>query len=321
MFHRNLPLKTASLLLAIFLWFWVLLSEQNPIIEQTLSKVPVTAEGIQPGLALEGDVPSVDVRVKGLKQDMLDLRGSVRAFVSCRNLRAGSYRLGVQVRPSEDVSVVWTRPADIPVVIEEIVSESRTAQAKMVGEPPAGYELIGATISPKVVKVSGSRTRVDQASRVMVTVDLRRIVPGVASLLPAHAVESTGAAVRGLTLTPPQVSVLADLKPVVASKVLPVFVRTRGLPPADLHLTSVEADPPMVTAVLPASRVTEMTHVDTQEIDLGTAKGSFTRSVGLVVPEGVSLLSDSKVTVSVRLVHAPPRPPAQQEEGGDPPAD
>jgi YbbR domain-containing protein len=211
------------------------------------------------------------------------------------------------------MTVVWKRPSEIPVVIEEIVSEDRTAEAKLVGEPPVGYELLGALISPKIIRVSGPRTQVDRASRVMVTVDLQRIVPGVAISMSARAVDSTGAVVRGIALTPPQVNIVADLKPIIASKALPVFVRTRGAPPDKLTLVSVHVDPPMVTAVLPASRVTEVTRVETEVVDMSTARTSFTRRVSLIVPEGVSLLSDSEVTVSVKLVPAPPRPPAATE--------
>lgn len=318
MLYRNLPLKAASLLLAVFLWFWVLFTEQNPIVEQTLSNVPVKAEGIRAGLTLQDGLRPVEVRVRGLKHDMPEVRGSLQATVLCRNLAAGGYRLGVQASGPKDVKVVWVRPAEVSVTLEEIVSESRTVEAKIVSEPPAGYELLGAQVSPKVVRVSGPRTRVDRVSRVLVTLDLERVVPGVAISLPARAVDSSGASVQDIALTPPQVNALADLKPIVVSKALPVFVRTKGNPPGELEVVSLQVTPPVVTAVLPASLVTEVTHIDTQEVDLSQARASFTRKVGLVAPGGVSLLSDSTVTVTARLARAP-RPPAHDPRPDDMP--
>ncbi len=319
MLYRNFPLKAVSLLLAIFLWVWVLLTEQNPIVEQTFSKIKVVPEGIQPNLTIAGELPTVDVRVKGLKQDLQDLRETIQAFVSCRNLKAGSYHLEVQIRAPSDLTVVGKQPSELSVVIEDIVSENRTAEAKLVGEPPVGYELLGALISPKIIQVSGSRTQVDRASRVMVTVDLQRIIPGVAISMPARAVDSNGSVVQGITLTPPRVNIVADLKPIVASKVLPVFIRTKGMLPDRISLVSLKVDPPMVTAVLPASNITEVTRVETKEVDLGNARTSFTRKVGLIVPEGVSLLSDSEVTVSIRLAPTPNQPPDADDHQASPP--
>src|SRR4030042_1335772 len=106
MLHRNLPLKAAAVLLAIFLWFWVMLNEENPILEVPVHK-PVVAKDLKLGLALQRELPDAEVRLRGLKGDMADIEEGGEAFVSCRGVGAGSYRLGGQGRAPEDVTVVW----------------------------------------------------------------------------------------------------------------------------------------------------------------------------------------------------------------------
>ena len=307
MLHRNLPLKAAAVLLAIFLWFWVMLNEENPILEAPI-RTPVVAKDLQPGLALQRELSDADVRLRGLRRDMADIEEAVEAFVSCRGLGAGSYRLGVQVRAPEAVTVVGVHPADISVALEDVVSANRPVELQRTGDPPAGYELVDTSYSPKTVRVSGARSQVDAAVRVLVTVDLARIVPGVPISLSPRAVDSSGDEVRHVSIAPPRVTVMAEMQPVVVSRTLPVVVRTRGALPAGLELVSVQVDPAMVTVVLPASRVDDITQIDTEDLSLAGARGSFTGSLRVIVPEGANLMGDPEVRVTVKI--APPATPA-----------
>ncbi len=303
MLHRNLPLKAASLLLAIFLWFWVMLNEENPILEVPV-QARVVARDIQAGLALQRELADVQVRLRGLKRDMGDLKGAVEAFVSCRGLGPGSYRLGIQVRAPDTVTVVGVHPADVSVVLEKIVSAGRPVELQRTGDPPAGYELVDTTYSPTTVRVSGAQSAVDRAARVLVTVDLARVVPGVPISLPAHAIDSSGNEVEDVSVAPARVTVMAEMQPVVVSRTLPVVVRTRGSLPVGLELAAVQVEPAMVTVVLPASRVEEITHVDTEELPLSGARGSFTRDLRLIVPDGVNLMGAPAAKVTVKIAHA-----------------
>ena len=56
MLTRNLPLKLAAIGLAVFLWFWVLLKEQNLIPQHTV-RTAITEEGMGSGLALASPLP------------------------------------------------------------------------------------------------------------------------------------------------------------------------------------------------------------------------------------------------------------------------
>jgi YbbR domain-containing protein len=300
MLHRNLPLKAAAVFLAIFLWFWVMLNEENPILEE-LVHTSVVGKDLKPGLALQRELSDADVRLRGLKGNMADIKGAVEAFVSCRGLGAGSYRLGVQVRAPKDVTVIGVHPADVSVVLEDIVSANRPVELQRTGDPPAGYELVDTSYSPKMVRVSGAQSQVDRAARVLVTVDLARVVPGVPISLSPRAVDSSGDGVRNVVIAPPRVTVMVEMHPVVVSRTLAVVVRTRGVLPAGLELASVQVDPAMVTVVLPASHVGDITQIDTEELSLSGVQGSFTRNLRLIVPEGANLMGDPEVRVTVKI--------------------
>jgi YbbR domain-containing protein len=133
MLHRNLPLKAASLLLAIFLWFWVMLNEKNPLTERVV-QTSVTATGVRTGLAAEQTPSKVSVKVRGLQQDMANIDSAVRASVSCRGLGVGTYELEVDVQAPRDVTVLSIHPAVVSITLEE------TRAALSLTEPePTGY--------------------------------------------------------------------------------------------------------------------------------------------------------------------------------------
>ncbi|UCC68253.1 MAG: hypothetical protein JSV79_14290 [Armatimonadota bacterium] len=312
MLTRNLPLKLAALGLAVFLWFWVLLKEQQLIPENTV-RAAIVAEGVKGGLALAGPLPEAEVRVRGLKQDLSQAGRDVEAYVACRALGPGRHRRTVRVRKPPNVTVVSVRPAEIAVELEEIVSEGRRVDLRLVGEPPAGYQLMGVEASPEVVQVSGAGSAVERVTRALVTMDLGRAMPEVPISLPAEAQDSSGKAAPEVEVEPSRVNVLAKLKLIVSSRTVPVVVQTEGALPASVKLVSVQVEPAMVTIVGPASRVHEVERVSTEELGLTGVTESFTRKLSLVVPHEVNLLSDRSVEVRVRVEKAQP-PASRQEE-------
>jgi YbbR domain-containing protein len=315
MLHRNLPLKAASLLLAIFVWFWVLLNVKNPIRENRV-RVEVVAEGVGGGAALGRKLRAVEVRVRGLRREMEDVDRALRAFVSCRGLSPGTHQLEVKVRAPENVTVAGVRPAQISVVLEEVVSESRPVETNFLEDPPSGYELGAWTVDPRTVDVSGPRSLVDRTARARVTVDLSDTLDNVPRALPVRALDSAGSPVEGLTLSPPRVNVRVDMNMVVSPRTVPVVVKTRGELPVGFGIAAVQVRPALATVLVPASLVNEVALIETEELRLTGARASFSTTLALVPPEGVNVLHDSevRVTVEVRKIKTADLPPASEEQ-------
>jgi len=134
MLHRNLPLKAASLLLAIFLWFWVMLNEKNPLTEHIV-QVVVTATDVPKGLAAQQTPSRVEIKVRGLQQDMADIDSAIKASVSCRGLGVGTYDLEVDVQAPREVTVLSIRPAVVSITLEETRAVSFPPDLDRAGEP------------------------------------------------------------------------------------------------------------------------------------------------------------------------------------------
>jgi YbbR domain-containing protein len=320
MLLRNLPLKAASILIAIVLWFWVLLNVENSIQELQV-KVPVVAEGIGEGLALGQKLPKVEVKVRGLRQEMGELDRSLDAYVSCQNLSAGTHNLEVQVPPLQHLTVVGKRPAEMPVVLEDVISKMVEVEAELLGDPREGYELGKSVLSPETVQVTGPRSRVDRVSQARATKDLADVFPDVPVSVGARALDSSGRPVEGVAVSPPKVNLQVRMKLAVVPGTVPVRLRTSGTLNPNFRITSVKIEPSLVTILGAANRVREVSYIETEEFYPRRVAGNFSRTLSLVVPEGVTLLTDRVVTVTGRIVAVAPRtpPPEPEEEAADQP--
>lgn len=312
MLHRNLALKGAALGLAVFLWFWVLLNERSPFVPMSVS-TQTRAEAVEPGLALNQSLPVAKVDVSVLKRESSDIDRRVTAFVSCRGLGEGTHVLPIHVRVPENVTVKNIRPGEVEVSLESVVSEMRRVELHLTGEPPAGYELVGADCSPEVVRLSGPRSRVGQATHAFVTVDLGRALPEVPLSIPVLPVDSSADRVPGLNCEPERVNVSVQMKLVIASRTVPVKVKGEGSLPVDLRLVSVKAEPSMVTIVGPAARVQRISHIETAPLPLTRVTRSFRQELMLEVPEGVSLLGERSVRVTIAVESGAPLIPSEGE--------
>ncbi|MFB3880527.1 MAG: YbbR-like domain-containing protein [Armatimonadota bacterium] len=307
MLHRNLGLKAASLVLAIFLWFWVTLGEETPLVRRSVD-VDIRAEGVGPKLVAELAVPQVTVTVRGLEHDVGGLEGQVIASVTCRGLGVGTHYLPIRVRVPQAVALVSIRPATVPVMLDSMVSERRKVEVKLVGEPLGSFAVKGAEALPPEVVVSGPRNRVERAVRVVATAELSRMIPGVPATTAARALDETGRVVEGVSLDPARVKVKAIAERVVVAKTVPVVLRTAGSLPAGWQLVSVAVEPPMVTLLVSADRADSIASIGTEELRLGSVRGSITRALGLVEPAGASLVDGGKVRVALRVERASPEP-------------
>ena len=153
---ENFPLKSASLLLACFVWMYVR-SEDKPL--QVLS-LPLQFEGLPAELALAGDVPdSVAVRVRAPEMTLRNLSpGRFHARVDLSDVQAGAIDVPLTndiVRGPLGVEVIRVDPPSIALKVERRVRREVPVVARIKGRPAPGFEYDGYTLTPDKVVVEG----------------------------------------------------------------------------------------------------------------------------------------------------------------------
>ena len=305
MLHRNLSLKIAAFAVAVGIWFWVLMTEHNPVVSHGLT-VAVQVQDIDASLSLELAPTPVEVGIRCPKQDWLDVSKRIEAHVSAQRLRAGRHSLPVRVQAPDGVTVVSTSPGTQTIVLETLVIQSRPVEVKLDGRLPDGGALRRAAAAPSRVRVSGPRSRVEQVLRVVAALDLGRVVPDLPITVPVGAVDVGGGRVEGVSVSPEQVSVTVTGRRELASRLLPVLLQTTGQLPAGYRIGSVRVTPPFVAVTGPDQSVSDLQYLRTADLPLGKLTGNVTRRLSLLVPDGAKVLVDAEVTVTLHIVRELP---------------
>jgi YbbR domain-containing protein len=308
---RNYGLKLTAFVLAVALWCWVLVNERNPQVTRSVD-VTVRVQGVAANLAVATPPDPVEVTVRGLKQDMPAAVPRLEAYVSATGYYVGRHTLKLQLKAPEEITVVQVRPRTVDIVLERLTSQFKPAETKMTGELPAGYEYVSADASPKYLRVSGAKSRVEQVFHVVATLDLQRAVPDIPVAVAVTPVGVSGERVEGVTISPAQISVTVRTKHETSSRPVPVVVRTTGSLPAGVRIVALDVSPPVVSVLGPDAQVNAMKYLETEPLPLDGVAGNMEKKLALVAPEGLSVLMAKSVTVRVtvakELPMAPERP-------------
>jgi YbbR domain-containing protein len=89
----------------------------------------------------------------------------------------------------------------------------------------------------------------------------------------------------------------------VSARLVPVILETTGALPPTLAFQSAQLDPPMVTVVGSSLRLSEVTLIRTEPVDLSRASGSIETRLRLVVPQGFQVPNAKTVTLTLRVSH------------------
>jgi YbbR domain-containing protein len=161
--HGDMPLRLASLALAVGLWF-VIAGKQTA--ERGLA-VPVELRNVPRDLELTGDpVNTVDVRVRASPGliDSLDA-GKILATIDLAGAEEGEKIVQLtpdQIRVPFGFRVVKITPALLTLKLEKIDRKTVPVRPRLIGRPAPGYEVAAVESDPPEVRVAGPRSRVQE---------------------------------------------------------------------------------------------------------------------------------------------------------------
>jgi YbbR domain-containing protein len=319
----NLGWILASLALALVIWLAARM-ETNPVEQDEIANVDVSVrlpEGYILGSPPEPDSVTAVVRAERSEWDLL-LPSDILVTADLRDEvdRPGEYRavLEAEVVAPLHGQVVALRPSSIVFQVDERAEERLPIQVVVSREPPLGYTYPrNLTCEQTEVLVSGSQARVDEVARVEARLNLSDDRNPITKTVNLTAVRENGQSVRtDIELTPASVECTIDIQVregVTPVEVLPdrggtnpprgyIFEGYADIEPATVGVTGDQ------DAILGMNQV-----VKTAPIDLSERTETFTTELPLVLPEGVSLVTENQL-VRVTVLISPVRSTREFQE-------
>ena len=298
---ENTIYKVAAVFLALVLWYNAT-DQQNPNIEEVFN-VPLEVRELAPSLAL-ADIPgSVQVRVEG-RNTVIDRISSkdFHAFIKLEEAGAGQNSADVEVTVPTGVRLVSVSPSKVQVRVAEKTKVQVPITVELSGEPAPGHKILTPVVEPAEAVITGPQSVVAQVKSVMVQVSLNnnqredfvRVLPII--------IESQDWVNYSIAITPTSARVFIPIVPESGSKTVPVQAVLMGQPANGFEITRVEVSPDSMEIFGLEQDLDAVEYLRTFSVDVSGRDESFTRNVGVNVPQNVEPAMQASVNVFVEIV-------------------
>ena len=298
---NNWPQKLGALALAVFVWYFVNLS--NTDVSQGTFTVPVSVEGVNPDQVPSGVPETIEVIVSGPSRGVNRLRLTPERLDATLDLSgvSGSFQRPILVSVPQDITILNRIPSEAVGTVETVGTKTVPIE---VGLLDGGDGLLVPSYAPSTAVVRGRSSVLERVARVLATVQPTTGEQQVT----LYTVTENGKPVSDpvLSIEPATLTVTVNAAPVLYTKTLPLSVPAPDTAPLILQSFSPSQD---TLRVAGPKDVLETLEAVTGSVELDTtslAAGEYTLQVVPQLPDGVAALGTVTAQVSLEQPTPPP---------------
>ena len=157
-FTNNIGLKISSLVVAVLLWFFVILSGRAEI----SMDIPVTFINIPSKLEVYDSPDTISVEIKGQERILKNLKkNEVSAVIDLENSKAGRAFFTLSknnIRLPKTLVVTGIDPETISLKIENQLTKTVNVKPSVTGLPEKGFVIADVKVVPDVVELEGPKS-------------------------------------------------------------------------------------------------------------------------------------------------------------------
>ncbi|MGI6669932.1 MAG: YbbR-like domain-containing protein [Acetivibrionales bacterium] len=303
-FKKDLNIKIISILIAIVIWL-VITNSTNPFISRTIYNVPVSVENEeflqQNGYTLKNTPRNyIDITIRG-RQDAVD---KVKAadfevtldYAQIKSVHDKKLKISEPVCLVKDVTIESFSPSEVDIQLARNKTGTFPVELKTDIKTKPGYVVLRTSVSPEMMPIYGEESLIDSVDSIKASLELAGVDRDITMNVQCVVYNKEGKEISSLS---------NDLKVTVTvevAKELPVYAVTRGRLADDYVETLRVIEPEKVLVTGPPEILEKLTNIKTEQLDIDNIRANFTKSVPLVVPDGVKLVnSPDSVTFNMSV--------------------
>lgn len=292
--NRDSITKILSLLIAIFLWYFII-TEIDPTIKKDFSNVKVELRNQslmrEAGLELlKNEEYMTNIVVRGKRSAVVGLKEEdISAYVDLGEVEPGNHRLPIHVRLSDDsLTIMKTSPTAITIQVDEIVTLNKPVNVLSQGKPDDNYVLDRISVNPEEVSIKGPKEKVDKVQSVIGYISIESAKDTVISSVELTPVDQDKKVIEGLEVKPNSVGVQAVISKAVSVPIEVTYEndQVEGFKKERAILTPIAV---MITG--DREKIDLVKSIKTETVDARELMQVYTMPLNLLVPEGVHLVN------------------------------
>jgi len=306
-FGEHLATMLLAFILAMAVWVSAVVAA-DPNEQHTLRPIALEMVGGAPDMVLvEPVTDQARLTIKAPKSISTQLTNNpnlAHAWVDLTGLEPGEHTLDVKVRMDiRPIQLMRVEPANIRIKLEPLVRREIPVELAVKGELPIGYKQDAAEIQPTQITVSGPQSEVAQVARAYVEINLSGAIETIEKNIPVEILDGNGAPLKGLTVSPPEVTVIQPISLLGRFKNVAVKIVTTGQVANGYRLTNISVSPPTFTVFSNnPDLINELPgFVETLPVDINNLPEDAEISVGLNLPEEITTVREPTVLVQVSV--------------------
>ena len=306
-----------AFLLSVAVWVTAVIASDPTREDIVAGGVALEVIGLDESLILSASTPkTVDVEIRAPESLWLEIEENpdlVQAKIDFTGIEKGEQTLPVVVTlgvsPAEIIDVA---PASITVIIEEEISMEFMPTVNLIGEPAEGFEVEENAIeinNQEMVTVTGPESRMKLVAGVEANVSVLDSREQIATVTNLSVVDESGRQISGVTIEPTQVDVIVPIVQSGGYRDVAVRLVTTGQVASGYTIVDINVEPPTITVYSADLNLVETMSgvVSTQTLDLTDVSEDVNTRLGLVLPEGVSMVGSEQsvqVTIGVAAIES-----------------
>jgi YbbR domain-containing protein len=290
-----------SLLIATLLWGWV--TELNdPFITVKYRELDISAEPLDDSLNIVTTLPRASVTLRGPQSKLDEIeRNEISVTLDTSEVTApGEYRLELLVTTPDGPSERTVEPTELPVTIEEEISEIMPIEVRRVIPEDDPREITSISPETTQVTVSGPSSAVNRVDKVLLPVTVDNHPSSFEEVFTPYAVDTNGQRVSEVQVLPGQISTTVEVQ--TRGKRVSIIPVVNGVPAEGFSMQQRSAIPDSIVVDGPEDALESLLFINTEPVDITGATQSISRQVGLSnLPTGVTVIEPASGRVEVRV--------------------
>lgn len=297
-FRRNFLKKLVALIVAFFMWVYVM-AEQDPEINDSYV-VPLSISNVPYEFIALCDVKNVKIKARAPRSYFAKYDANAfRIYANLEGLEEGEHTITPQVIMPQGFELLEITPATVSVKLDPLIEQQMPIEIATSGTLAQDSAIKEIERSMDIVTVVGSKSFVEQVARVIGNVNLANNSSSFEVQIPMHAIDDKGNIVERVRVVPSVITVSVDVESGLKRRIVPVVPE---LTVADgWELTKITVEPAQIEISGAESAVNSVVTLKTLPVSVQTGQRQFKSNLKLVVPEGVTL-REYEVTVSAEVV-------------------
>lgn len=305
---KDIPLILLSIALAFFIWIFATISS-DPTEEGRFSNtVTIETVGLADDMVITSGLPysvTINLRAPNTIWRRISLeRITAKAIIDVTGLEPGTHQVPISVQIGiSPVQIISYSPSTANLTIEKYETREYPITVVEKGEISAAFRASTPILSQDTVEITGTVSQLDSISTVSVELDRTNATETIEETLQINAYNEDGRVVRDLTIQPDKVKVTQEIKMRGGYRILSVKLMIKGEIAQGYRVDNLSVEPGFVTVYSADKELLNSlnSYIETETVMLDEISSSTNRKVSLNVPEGITLVGESTVTMNVTV--------------------